>query len=215
MKNCWILKFKDNEDKKMTKEIDWNNIDWQPFFDLVHGIDLGEHKEEGSVLFCKAFFLESNVPQITDHRLKYVNEKGFDFVGTDGLLYEMKCMKNLCGKGKSGVPVTPVVLKNKRGSCQNVEKTFDHMIAIDTTKNLLFKCSWEDLDILPSKSKDSEVKAKLPSRNPIATGAVNPSDKFKIMEGIEKYFVELGQIAINEHQNNRAEKLSLLEQALV
>jgi hypothetical protein len=199
----------------MTKEIDWNNIDWQPFFDLVHGTDLGDHKEEGSVLFNKAFFLELNVPQITDDRLTYVNEKGYDFVGVDGLLYEMKCMKNLCGKGMSGVPVTPVTLKNKRGSCQNVEKTFDYMIAIDTTKNLLFKCSWEDLDILPSKSKDSEVKAKLPKRDPIAVGVTNPTNKFKIMEGMEEYFIGLGKIAINDHKNNRAKELSLLEQALV
>ena len=106
----------------MNKEIDWNNIDWQGFFNLVHGIDLDGHKEDGLMLMIKAFVVETALPVFTNHQLKYVNEIGCDYVGIDGLRYELKCKKNL--RTKTLGHTSPVVLKNNRGNGQHLIKTF-------------------------------------------------------------------------------------------
>ena len=164
----------------MNKEIDWNNIDWQGFFNLGHGIDLDGHKEDGLMLMIKAFVVETALPVFTNHQLKYVNEIGCEYVGIDGLRYELKCKKNL--RTKTLGHTSPVVLKNNRGNGQHLIKTFDYMLAIDTTENYVYKCAWEDLIIEDWSGAD--IKCRVPQKNSIGSAFFTQKRQYPLIRDL-------------------------------
>ena len=136
-------------------KLDWGKLDWENVFGVVRSTD---GMKRNQLKGLRAEVIEKAVAENSDGQLKYVGDTadGMDFEGSDGLRYECKSQQGMFLKTK---PYTKsVVLKNHRSKKQEiVGQTFDYMILMDTTRNMVGICDWDACNKW-IENQDADVK---------------------------------------------------------
>ena len=88
----------------------------------------------------RSWRVEKAFEKHSKNALNWVDGVGFDFIGSDGLKYELKQVKDAFKKGK-----TPnVILKNfRKDTLDHYDKTFDYILIIDVERRTLGVYDWE------------------------------------------------------------------------
>jgi hypothetical protein len=167
--------------KSKMKVIDWNKVEWSKIFGAISNM---KELKGPQYNFMKADIAEHALEKYSNGQLKYVGNVsiGKDFVGIDGLNYEMKCKNNLIKK--RSYQTSQIILKNFHTNNTGLPpKTFDKMIAVDTEQNTVLLCDWETIDMTVN---DATVSCTLNEKKCDAL-AINVTPKIKPMQFIEEY----------------------------
>ena len=101
-------------------------IDYQPVVDAL--VRLGDQLNRPSYRFLKGEIVALALQKVTDNRLRYVDEEGYDSIDLEtGLKYELKSTFNMFSNDKISGRVT---LSNTNKDTFN--STFDHLLCIQT-----------------------------------------------------------------------------------
>jgi len=122
-------------------EINWNKVTWDEIVWNIH--NTAPAMSSNGTRMIATMLRENAVALHSGGQLKYVGDKenGYDFIGCDGLQYELKCQNNLIQKktGNTG----KIRLKNTRGgNNDDINQTFHFIIVIDTTANTVLLAPW-------------------------------------------------------------------------
>ena len=130
--------------------IDINLCDLNSFFGCVDATNTTELKTN-AFRPLRTYLQEKSFEKHSGGQLTYVGNyaDGQDFVDNDGVPYEMKGSLGLFNKNGS---CKQVILKNNMPgrSKQNLEKTFEYMLLVDTKNMSLGVTTW---DVVESRSK--------------------------------------------------------------
>ena len=166
----------------MNNEIVWSKFNWSGIYGAAENM---KSMSDNMSKFISAQVLEKAVEKYSCGQLKYVGdtEDGLDFIGIDGLRYELK------SANKIYQPTTPytkwLTLKNFRGNSTGITKTFDKIIAIDKGLYTTFLSDFEDLEM---EEKGANINCRL-YKSTMETISENDFDitKVKDINVAEKY----------------------------
>ena len=171
----------------MNNEIVWSKFNWSGIYGAAENM---KSMSDNMSKFISAQVLEKAVEKYSCGQLKYVGntEDGLDFIGIDGLRYELK------SANKIYQPRTPytawLTLKNFRGNSTGITKTFDKIIAIDKGSHTTFLSDFEDLEM---EERGANINCRL-YKSTMETISENDFDttKLKYINVEEKYnkFIE-------------------------
>jgi hypothetical protein len=128
--------------------IDIEQINLKEFFGCVEATNTPQMKSNAFKTF-RTYLQEKSFAKWSNGQLQYVGdyEDGRDFVGSDGTFYEMKGSLGIFNKNGS---CKRVVLINKRPgknkkqlTKEDIKKTFDYMLLVDTKKMSIAYTTWE------------------------------------------------------------------------
>ena len=120
----------------------------EDFFGCVNATNTTQMKSNAFKTF-RTYLQEKSFSKWSNNQLVYIGdyEDGKDFVGSDGIFYEMKSSLGMFNKNGS---CKRLVLTNKRpGKNKNIlrkediKKTFDYMILVDTKNMSIAYTTWD------------------------------------------------------------------------
>ena len=139
--------------------IDWDRFNWPEIFGTIYACKALKGPQYN---FMKSDIQERSAEKWSDGQLNYVGNivTGRDYDGVDDFRYESKTVEGLLLS--SNKPHTAeIILKNFIGWSTGIpKKTFDYMIAYDTTKNAVLLAPW-DVCMKMVKEKDATVTTRL------------------------------------------------------
>ena len=168
--------------------INWDKVNWEKIFGAISNM---KEMKGPQYNFMKADIAEHALEKYSNGQLKYIGNVsiGKDFVGIDGLNYEMKCMKNLIKK-RSHITASLILKNFYKNNTGLPPKTFDKMIAVDTEQNTVLLCDWETLSITVN---DANVTCTLNQKKCDAL-VTNITPKPKPMQFEEEYQIFIKKI---------------------
>ena len=110
-------------------KIDWTKVNWEKIFGVIESCKTFTESQER---FLTAQILEYEIERQSGGQLRYVGnvEKGFDFVGIDGLKYECKSQNKIIQPTVDNTMM--IKFKNSNGSTpKEVKKTADKIMLVD------------------------------------------------------------------------------------
>jgi len=140
--------------------IDWSKFDWREIVWNIH--NTAPEMSDGGTRMHATRIRETAVADHSGGQLKYVGNKenGYDFIGCDGLQYELKCQNDLIQKTTG--TTEKIILKNTRANDNDhLKQTFHFIIAIDTTANTVLLAPWSLCMENITKVRDG-INIKLP-----------------------------------------------------
>jgi len=156
--------------------IDWSKFDWREIVWNIHNTAPPMSSNSDRMIATR-----TREQAIADHsggQLKYVGNKenGYDFIGCDGLRYELKCQNNLIQKTTGNTE--KIILKNTRANNNDdIKQTFHFIIVIDTTANTVLLAPWSLCMENITKVRDG-INIKLPvKRCKSLARSVSPVDR--------------------------------------
>lgn len=130
------------------------NIDYQPVVDCL--TKLGKQLDKPSYRFLKGEVVALALEKVTNGRLKYVDEEGYDSVDQDtGIKYELKSTANMFSSSYDKI--------TGRVSISNTNKdtliqTFDYLLCVQSTpaKFAIAQLSWNECSNNYNKVKNGQ-----------------------------------------------------------
>lgn len=124
--------------------IDFSRINLEEFFGCVDATNTTQMKSN-AFKTLRTWLQEKSFAKWSDGQLKYVGDymDGVDFISDENIHYEMKGKLKMFNKNGS---TSTVDLKNFRGESKVVEKTFDHMILVDTSSMSIAITDWDKVN---------------------------------------------------------------------
>lgn len=121
--------------------IDLSRFNLEEFFGCVNATNTKEMKSN-SFKTLRTWLQEKSFAKWSDGQLKYVGDykDGVDFISEDNINYEMKGSLKMFNKNGS---TASIVLKNFQGDNKVINKTFDHMLLVDTGSMCIGITDWE------------------------------------------------------------------------
>lgn len=169
--------------------IDFKRFNWQEIFGTVVATNgLKRNQLRG----LRTEIQEMSTAKWSDGQLQYVGfrEDGKDFVDCNQIDWECKGAQRMFLTKK---PYTSkITLKNFRNMKKNqIEKTFDYMLLLDTTKMTAAYASWDAI-YKNIEIKDAVVETRVNQEDLIFVAQnVQPKDKANFSDILDKLIVEL------------------------
>lgn len=129
------------------------NIDYQPLVDSLS--KLGNQLNKPSYRFLKGEVIALSLEKITNGRLKYIDEEGYDSIDiVTNTKYELKSTSNMFTKDK----ITGRVSLSNTNKDTFV-KTFDYLLCIQSTpsKFAIAQLTWDDCNNNYNKNSNGQV----------------------------------------------------------
>lgn len=147
----------------MNLTIDVSKINFEEFFGCVDATNTTQMKSN-AFKTLRTWLQEKSFAKWSDGQLDYVGDykDGVDFISKDRVNYEMKGKLNMFNKNGS---TSVVDLKNFRGETKLIEKTFDYMFLVDTSKMSIAVTDWNTV------------------KNRVYFTPTSPVAKFKLLPG--------------------------------
>jgi len=120
-----------------------HSVNYQPLVNAL--IKLGKQLNKPAYRFLKGELIALGLEKITEGRLKYLDEEGFDSLDiVTGDKYELKSVANMFSA--KGTVSGRVSIANTNKS--SLSKTFDYLLCIqsDPKKFAIARLSWEDCE---------------------------------------------------------------------
>lgn len=168
-------------------------VDYQPVVDAL--VRLGNQLNKPAYRFLKGETIGLALEKVTDGRLKYVDEEGYDSIDTEtGKKYELKSVFNMFSKKDTITGRVSVANTNK----ETLEKTFDYLLCIQTNPKefAIAQLEWDECENnIESISGQFNLIRGVPVKEWICKDATIfndlPPAKLEVRKMLESVFEEL------------------------
>ena len=161
----------------MKSNLDISRINLEEFFGCVNATNTTQMKSNTFKTF-RTWLQENSFAKWSGGQFRYVGDhmNGVDFIGDDGLRYEMKGTLGLFQKRGD---TKSIILKNFYSDNKKVNKTFNYMLLVDTKSMSLGITDWETVEKrvdFNQESTNAKVKFEVGDFTMLAKD-IKPADK--------------------------------------